>query len=104
MPDGIPFEIVEKLDSDEAKVVQLIVAGMTAKEISSSLKVSVRTYHYRKKMIFQKLNGHQPIRVNRDDTHFQWSDNRIALRSLSRRSTEFSCGRIGEPRCIQRLM
>lgn len=56
MPVGIPFEIVEKLDSDEAKVVQLIVAGMTAKEISSSLKVSVRTYHYRKKMIFQKLN------------------------------------------------
>lgn len=53
--DVIPNSIIQKLDSEEARIVHLIVLGLTAKEIGSALDVSVRTYHYRKKTIFEKL-------------------------------------------------
>lgn len=52
----IPSNILERLDTEEAKIVHLIALGLTAKEIGSALDVSIRTYHYRKKSIFQKLN------------------------------------------------
>lgn len=51
----IPASILQKLDSEEARIVHLIALGLTAKEIGSALDVSIRTYHYRKKTIFQKL-------------------------------------------------
>ncbi|MCU0719642.1 MAG: LuxR C-terminal-related transcriptional regulator [Pirellula sp.] len=51
----IPASIIQKLDSEEARIVHLIALGLTAKEIGSALDVSIRTYHYRKKTIFQKL-------------------------------------------------
>lgn len=54
--DMIPSSILQKLDSEEARIVHLIVLGLTAKEIGSALDVSIRTYHYRKKTIFQKLD------------------------------------------------
>lgn len=53
--ETIPSIILEKLDSEEARIVHLIASGLTAKEIGSALDVSIRTYHYRKKTIFQKL-------------------------------------------------
>jgi FixJ family two-component response regulator len=51
----IPAAILEILDTEEARIVHLILLGLTAKEIGSTLDVSIRTYHYRKKTIFQKL-------------------------------------------------
>jgi DNA-binding NarL/FixJ family response regulator len=52
----IPSKILERLDTEEGRIVHLIALGLTAKEIGSALDVSIRTYHYRKKSIFQKLN------------------------------------------------
>jgi two-component system, LuxR family, response regulator FixJ len=59
---AIPVAILEKLDAEEARIVHLILLGLTAKEIGSALDVSIRTYHYRKKAIFQKLGT-----LNRSD-------------------------------------
>jgi DNA-binding NarL/FixJ family response regulator len=53
--DLIPSGILELLQADEAKILHLIARGLTAKEIGVALDVSIRTYHYRKKSIFQKL-------------------------------------------------
>jgi DNA-binding NarL/FixJ family response regulator len=53
--EAIPASILQKLDSEEARIVHLIALGLTAKEIGSALDVSIRTYHYRKKTIFEKL-------------------------------------------------
>ncbi len=60
--DAIPAAILEKLDTVEARILHLILLGLTAKEIGSALDVSIRTYHYRKKTIFQKLGT-----LNRSD-------------------------------------
>jgi DNA-binding NarL/FixJ family response regulator len=53
--DVIPAAILELLETNEAKIMHLIALGLTAKEIGVALDVSIRTYHYRKKSIFQKL-------------------------------------------------
>lgn len=53
--DVIPAAILELLEADEARIMHLIALGLTAKEIGVALDVSIRTYHYRKKSIFQKL-------------------------------------------------
>lgn len=53
--DWIPSGILKLLEADEAKILHLIALGLTAKEIGVALDVSIRTYHYRKKSIFQKL-------------------------------------------------
>lgn len=53
--DIIPNSFLELLELDEAKILHLIALGLTAKEIGVALDVSIRTYHYRKKSIFQKL-------------------------------------------------
>ena len=53
--DVIPAVILELLEADEARIMHLIALGLTAKEIGVALDVSIRTYHYRKKSIFQKL-------------------------------------------------
>ena len=60
--DAIPEAILAKLDTVEARILHLILLGLTAKEIGSALDVSIRTYHYRKKTIFQKLGT-----LNRSD-------------------------------------
>jgi len=52
----IPPNILERLDTEEARIVHLITLGLTAKEIGSALDVSIQTYYYRKKTIFEKLN------------------------------------------------
>lgn len=51
----IPAAIMDLLETDEARIMHLIALGLTAKEIGVALDVSIRTYHYRKKSIFQKL-------------------------------------------------
>ena len=53
--DIIPTTILELLEADEARIMHLIALGLTAKEIGVALDVSIRTYHYRKKSIFQKM-------------------------------------------------
>ena len=53
--DVIPAAILDLLEADEARIMHLIALGLTAKEIGVALDVSIRTYHYRKKSIFQKL-------------------------------------------------
>lgn len=53
--DLIPRTILERLTIGEARILKLLVEGRTTKEVGASLDVSVRTIHYRKKSILQKL-------------------------------------------------
>ena len=53
--DLIPKTILEKLSSDEARILTLLIQGRTTKEVGATLDVSVRTIHYRKKTLLQKL-------------------------------------------------
>jgi|GEM_PF-4761228 len=53
--DLIPRTILERLTNAEARILKLLVEGRTTKEVGASLDVSVRTIHYRKKSILQKL-------------------------------------------------
>jgi DNA-binding NarL/FixJ family response regulator len=53
--DLIPRIILERLTLGEARILRLLVEGRTTKEVGASLDVSVRTIHYRKKSILQKL-------------------------------------------------
>jgi len=53
--DLIPRTILERLTIGEARILKLLVQGRTTKEVGASLDVSVRTIHYRKKSILQKL-------------------------------------------------
>ena len=51
----IPKAILEKLSSDEVRILRLLIQGRTAKEVGATLDVSVRTIHYRKKSLLRKL-------------------------------------------------
>jgi FixJ family two-component response regulator len=53
--ESIPKAILEKLSSDEARILTLLIQGRTTKEVGATLDVSVRTIHYRKKTLLQKL-------------------------------------------------
>ena len=53
--DIIPRDILEKLNSEEARILQLLVQGRTTKEVGATLDVSIRTIHYRKKELLRKL-------------------------------------------------
>ena len=55
LDEKIPREISDGLSSEESVILRLIVQGRTAKEVGSTLDISVRTFHYRKKSIFAKL-------------------------------------------------
>ena len=55
LDEKIPRSISDVLSSEEAVILRLIVQGRTAKEVGSTLDISVRTFHYRKRSIFAKL-------------------------------------------------
>lgn len=55
LDEKIPRSISDALSSEESVILRLIVQGRTAKEVGSTLDISVRTFHYRKKSIFAKL-------------------------------------------------
>lgn len=55
LDEKIPRSISDALSSEEAVILRLIVQGRTAKEVGSTLDISVRTFHYRKRSIFAKL-------------------------------------------------
>ncbi len=55
LDEKIPRSIYDALSSEESVILRLIVQGRTAKEVGSTLDISVRTFHYRKKSIFAKL-------------------------------------------------
>jgi DNA-binding NarL/FixJ family response regulator len=55
LDEKIPRSISDSLAAEEAVILRLIVQGRTAKEVGSTLDISVRTFHYRKKSIFAKL-------------------------------------------------
>ena len=52
---SIPEDVMAKLDSEEASILNLLIQGRTTKEIGSELDLSVRTIHYRKTSMFRKL-------------------------------------------------
>lgn len=52
---SVPASILSKLTSEEARIFQLIAQGLTAKQVSVELDMSVRTIHYRKKELLKKL-------------------------------------------------
>ncbi len=51
----VPTEILDKLTTEEAKIFCLLIQGKTTKQVGAELDLSVRTIHYRKKSIFEKL-------------------------------------------------
>lgn len=51
----IPPMFVEKLNRDEAMLLELMIKGLTTKQMRAKLDVSVRTIHYRKKSMLKKL-------------------------------------------------
>ena len=51
----IPLSILSKLATDAREIFRFLVQGKTAKELAAALDVSVRTFHYRKKAIFNSL-------------------------------------------------
>jgi len=53
--DIIPRTISDRLTAGETRILRLMVEGRTTKQVGASLDVSVRTIHYRKKSILQKL-------------------------------------------------
>ncbi len=55
LSDAIPTEILQKLKSDEARILHLLVRGRTTKEVGATLEMSIRTVHYRKKELLRKL-------------------------------------------------
>lgn len=55
LDETIPKETLDKLTTEEAGILRLMLQGQTAKEVGAILDVSVRTFHYRKKSIFTKL-------------------------------------------------
>jgi len=55
LQNAIPGAILERLTVEETRLLRLIVRGLRAKEISVSLDISVRTFHYRKQALVDKL-------------------------------------------------
>ncbi len=51
----IPENILDMLTSEEARIFDLLLQGRTTKQVGSELDLSVRTIHYRKKSLFEKL-------------------------------------------------
>lgn len=51
----IPNDILSLLNSEEARILQFMVQGAANKQIGAELGLSIRTIHYRKKKIFEKL-------------------------------------------------
>lgn len=52
---SVPESVMALLNSDEASILSLLIQGRTTKEIGSELDLSVRTIHYRKTSMFEKL-------------------------------------------------
>ena len=53
----LPSSIVDQLSPEEAMIFGLMLQGRTTKQVGAELDLSVRTIHYRKKSIFQKMGG-----------------------------------------------
>lgn len=51
----IPHDILTLLNAEEARIFCCLVQRVTNKQISRELGLSIRTIHYRKKSIFEKL-------------------------------------------------
>ncbi len=51
----VPPHLVELLTNEELRIYQALIDNRTTKQIASELRLSIRTIHYRKKMLFQKL-------------------------------------------------
>ncbi|MCE3015889.1 MAG: response regulator transcription factor [Pirellula sp.] len=52
---SIHQEILSMLNAEEVRIFQRLAEGVSNKQISVELGLSVRTIHYRKKIIFEKL-------------------------------------------------
>ena len=51
----IPNDILSLLNTEEARIFRFMVQGAANKQIGAELGLSIRTIHYRKKKIFEKL-------------------------------------------------
>lgn len=52
----IPNDILSLLNSEESRIFRFMVQGAANKQIGAELGLSIRTIHYRKKKIFEKLH------------------------------------------------
>ena len=77
--------ILSILNSEEARIFQCLAEGISNKQISVELGLSVRTIHYRKKIIFEKLridNRTEAIELIR--TFRNGNDHRALINSTKR--------------------
>ncbi len=51
----LPQPLAKRLSSEETQIFNLLIHGRTTKQVGSELGLSVRTVHYRKKAIFERL-------------------------------------------------
>ncbi len=51
----IPHHILSLLNSEETRIFQCMAEGVSNKQISAELGLSIRTIHYRKKIMYEKL-------------------------------------------------
>ncbi len=71
----IPQSVLDSLNPQEIELFRLIIQGRTTKEVSAELDLSVRTVHYRKSAIFDKLgirsrnDAFEMVRKIRHDSH-----------------------------------
>jgi FixJ family two-component response regulator len=53
--DAIPDAILQRLTLEDSRIFSAMVRGRTTKQIAAELDISVRTVHYRKKALLEKI-------------------------------------------------
>lgn len=51
----LPHALAKRLSSEETRIFNLLIQGRTTKQVGAELGLSVRTVHYRKKAVFERL-------------------------------------------------
>ncbi len=53
--DSIPDAILQRLTAEDSRIFSAMVRGRTTKQVAAELDISVRTVHYRKKALLEKI-------------------------------------------------
>jgi len=53
--DSIPDAILQRLSIEESRIFSAMVRGRTTKQVAAELDISIRTVHYRKKALLEKV-------------------------------------------------
>lgn len=83
-------DILAVLNPEEARIFQRLAEGVSNKQISVELGLSVRTIHYRKKIIFEKLHiGNRTEAIELIRTYRNGHENHPVFNSTKSNATKF---------------